>query len=160
MNPCGTCEACCTWLTIDDPIITKAAGMRCGNLGSCGGCRIYEARPRACREFRCVWLEGVLTGSAPPPELRPDRCGVMLDAVGPRTLVARTTDERPEAWRAPAVLVGLEKAARAGATVIIGPTGATRRLVMTADPVTGRVSVRRERFGPADEKGVRRMVKR
>jgi hypothetical protein len=39
------------------------------------GCGIYAERPYSCRSWRCMWLQ-----SEPwPEELRPDRCGVVVD---------------------------------------------------------------------------------
>ena len=157
MNHCGECGVCCTWLTIDDPVLPKPAGVRCFNLAAGGGCAIYEGRPRACVEFKCVWLHAVEDGKGPPAEMRPDRAGVMLDAVGPRTLIARCAPGRPEAWKAAGVRAYLERAVRAGAAVIISvEAGSRRKLVMTAEPKTGVIRVRSERFTAPDAAGVQR----
>jgi len=77
MNLCGDCCACCVLLPIG--VLGKEAGRPCRKLGpdptwanKCC-CTIYPARPEPCRSFRCGWLaEGW------DPDLRPDRCGVML----------------------------------------------------------------------------------
>jgi hypothetical protein len=158
MNHCGTCEACCTWLTIEDPVLPKAAGVRCNNLGACGGCVIYADRPKACSDFRCIWLTAVYDGNAPPPEMRPDRSGVMFDAVGPRTLAARCDRARPHAWREEPAWSFVQRAARSGLTVIAGVTGSRRKFVVTADPF-GRIAVRRDKFTEVDANGIQRMVK-
>lgn len=157
-NPCGTCEACCTWLSIEDALLPKPAGVKCPNLGTCGGCRVYDRRPRDCREFNCVWLVAIKRGAAPPLSQRPDRCGVMLDAVGRGVLAARCAPGRPTAWRERETWENLERAARAGATVIIDAVrGSRRKLVMTADLRTGRVKVKQERFTAPDANGEQRM---
>jgi len=41
------------------------------------GCGVYAERPADCKDYRCLWLQGQL-----PEELRPDRCGILVDAEG------------------------------------------------------------------------------
>jgi len=43
---------------------------------SARGCSIYERRPRICRAYQCLWLQGGLD-----LEDRPDRLGAVLDLV-------------------------------------------------------------------------------
>ncbi len=52
---CGTCDACCVSLTIDDPELQKPQGYRCRNLVRNVGCGIYETRPETCRAYYCGW---------------------------------------------------------------------------------------------------------
>jgi hypothetical protein len=52
---CGTCDACCVSLTIDDPDLQKPQGYRCRNLVRNVGCGVYETRPQTCRTFYCGW---------------------------------------------------------------------------------------------------------
>ena len=54
---CGSCNACCISLTIDDPALQKAQGYRCRNAQKDGGCAIYESRPQTCRTFFCGWRQ-------------------------------------------------------------------------------------------------------
>lgn len=71
---CGECAICCTDLLIDDDELKKPAGVRCSNCLASGGCAIYQARPKTCRSFYCLWRR--------IPDLddqwRPDRCGIMI----------------------------------------------------------------------------------
>ena len=71
---CGTCNACCVALTINEPALQKAQGYRCRNLRPDKGCGIYDARPDTCREFNCGWrqLRWVKEG------MRPDVSGVLV----------------------------------------------------------------------------------
>jgi hypothetical protein len=75
MRACGDCTICCIVPGIDTPQIQKLTGARCRNCGD-GGCAIYEARPRACRDFTCAWLDGALGD-----DWRPDVSGVLSQGV-------------------------------------------------------------------------------
>lgn len=68
---CGECTLCCKLLAI--PEIQKAAGKWCAvcNIGK--ACTVYENRPRACRDFECLWLQGVGTD-----DMRPDKSKVVM----------------------------------------------------------------------------------
>jgi hypothetical protein len=72
---CGDCTVCCIVPTIDDPDIQKKPGMHCRHCET--GCKIYESRPKSCRDFYCAWRMIPALG----PDWRPDRSGVfgMLD---------------------------------------------------------------------------------
>jgi hypothetical protein len=64
------------------------------------GCTIYEQRPKACRDFQCMWLQ---TQQLPPARRlplseRPDRTGIVMEVNQKGTVVA--TCSRPDAWRA------------------------------------------------------------
>ncbi len=72
---CGECTLCCTVLRVD--ALRKLGGVACAQLVSeTGGCGIYDDRPRICRSYRCLWLQGGLE-----EEDRPDRLGAVLDLV-------------------------------------------------------------------------------
>jgi hypothetical protein len=69
----GGCASCCIVLQINSPDLTKPADTLCPHhIGS--GCGIYESRPDACRNWRCLWRH-----VATIPDLgRPDKTGVMF----------------------------------------------------------------------------------
>ncbi len=72
---CGDCTLCCTLLRVDE--LKKRGGTPCPQLrGPTGGCGIYETRPRICRAYRCLWLQGKLEEGD-----RPDLLGAILDHV-------------------------------------------------------------------------------
>ena len=71
---CGSCNACCVALTIDDPELQKPQGYRCKNAKPDNGCAIYPTRPDTCRTFNCGWR--LLKWVREP--LRPDRSGVLI----------------------------------------------------------------------------------
>jgi len=55
----------------------KPAGQWCDHCAIGAGCRIYENRPQTCRGWSCQWL--ARPDRYPEEELRPDRCGFLLD---------------------------------------------------------------------------------
>ena len=67
---CGKCQVCCVAFRIDE--LKKPSFTRCRNQGN-EGCTIYKSRPTPCREFKCMWLQGV--GAK---DDRPDKTGSML----------------------------------------------------------------------------------
>lgn len=118
---CGTCNACCVALNIDE--LEKAAHVPCSHLAS-KGCGIYEDRPSVCRGFQCLWLSGNL-----PAECRPDRFGVV--AFGRKVdgeLVANVVECAPGALNRPEVLSVIQQYAAKAPTVIV-PKGKHASLV-------------------------------
>ena len=72
---CDACTVCCIVPGIDTPQIQKATGSPCRHCIT-AGCAIYGARPRACREFTCAWLDGAMAD-----DWRPDQSGVLAQGV-------------------------------------------------------------------------------
>jgi hypothetical protein len=74
---CGTCTRCCELVPVKE--LHKAAFTPCQHdLGAFGirpGCSIYPNRPPGCRTWRCLWLKDDTWSD----ELRPDRCGIVVD---------------------------------------------------------------------------------
>jgi len=75
---CGSCRLCCKLLNVeqkgtlpgyeDEPPIRKPGWVWCRE--ACDkGCRIYDARPKACREYSCLWLEGFWPDDFSPAEI-------------------------------------------------------------------------------------------
>lgn len=94
---CGDCIACCTYLKSkavpmdglahcahsklvhppnEDELIFK--GSEDCSVEGCGNCAIYEDRPKACVEYKCLWLMGY-----GEEEDRPDLSGVLVDTILP-----------------------------------------------------------------------------
>ncbi|WP_145079039.1 hypothetical protein [Poriferisphaera corsica] len=71
---CGTCNACCTALSISS--IGKEAGVHCHNLCT-AGCVVYDERPEPCKGFTCLWLADN-NNLFDQFDHRPDRLGVMF----------------------------------------------------------------------------------
>jgi hypothetical protein len=81
---CGACTACCVEITIDDPMLAKAARTPCPNC-TAAGCAIYTARPDDCRTWFCAWRRIADL----PEHLSPDRSGLLA------TLVEKPEAENP-----------------------------------------------------------------
>jgi hypothetical protein len=84
-NPCGECRACCITLYINSPEFQppKPSHSPCKWCDHTVGCLIHFNRPAVCRKFECLWLKSQKTNRIMGPELRPDRCGVMLTGPEP-----------------------------------------------------------------------------
>ena len=76
---CGSCTACCTAMGV--PELKKPAGAKCHHLLSivdgAAGCSIYDRRPKSCRDFECVWLQGSMSD-----EHQPNKTGVVFTTPG------------------------------------------------------------------------------
>ena len=68
---CGSCTACCKVLGVEE--LGKLEGQQCPHVCA-GGCSIYKKRPESCREFECLWLQGLFEERD-----RPDRLRVVFD---------------------------------------------------------------------------------
>lgn len=71
---CGKCTACCRFLPIAEPTLTKPMGVLCQHCRPNQGCTVYALRPAACRGWNCGWRKLPNLG----PGWRPDKSGVML----------------------------------------------------------------------------------
>jgi hypothetical protein len=76
---CGGCTACCQVVPVRE--LNLKAHQGCPHvrdmLNAAGpGCSIYSKRPRSCQAWNCGWLENDWEA-----DLRPDRCGVVVDTI-------------------------------------------------------------------------------
>src|SRR3954462_6208588 len=75
---CGGCTGCCHVVAVKEiglPPFTGCPHLRTVLDAKGPGCGIYAERPYSCRSWRCLWLQSEQW----PDELRPDRCGVVVD---------------------------------------------------------------------------------
>lgn len=87
MKSCGSCTLCCTIMGVQmDPHPEPMKPIYTPCRHECKrGCGIYEIRPDACRTWECFWLatqgfaEMFGVEIALPKDMRPDRCGVVLE---------------------------------------------------------------------------------
>ena len=68
---CEGCTMCCKLLAV--PELQKPMGLGCPHVINGQGCGIYEARPRSCRVFDCLWLTTDL-----PDYWKPDRSKMVV----------------------------------------------------------------------------------
>ena len=93
----------------------------CNHCAKGSGCTIYDQRPQSCRDFECVWLQ---TQSKPghkmAPELRPDRCHVVLATTDDgKTIIAHADSAYADAGYAGKMGALLRHLIAQGAGVII-----------------------------------------
>lgn len=78
-NTCGDCDICCKVFYI--PELDSPKGEYCIHCDK--GCTIHATRDQVCRDFECGYLANEWR-----PELRPDRCGVIVRQLRKDTLQA------------------------------------------------------------------------
>jgi hypothetical protein len=103
---CGSCTECCRMMAV--PELYKPAWTLCSNCAAGVGCKVYQDRPQSCRDFNCGWLMAPYMG----PDLKPERSHVVFFQPDRHTIVANCDPDRPDAWRAPAVMDVLYQLAR------------------------------------------------
>jgi hypothetical protein len=103
---CGSCTECCRMMAV--PELYKPAWTLCSNCAVGAGCKVYPDRPQSCRDFNCGWLMAPYMG----PDLKPSQCHVVFFQPDRNTMVANCDPDRPDAWRAPAVIDVLHQLAR------------------------------------------------
>lgn len=89
---CGPCSLCCSVLRVDE--LKKLGGVRCPHQLDAGGCGIHPSRPKICRAYRCLWLQGGLQDGD-----RPDKLGAIVNILSqvaqPRLSIQEAA---PGAW--------------------------------------------------------------
>jgi hypothetical protein len=85
VNACDGCNVCCTVLGV--PELDKSAGTRCMHETP-AGCGRYDTRPGSCREYNCLFLNGLIP-------VRPDKLGLIFDSTGEGGELERVTGIRP-----------------------------------------------------------------
>lgn len=129
---CDGCTLCCKLKAVNE--LGKLAGTWCAHCTPGKGCGIQDhpTRPQACADWECVWLQTQRRRNgeaALPPELRPDRCHVVMDVTTDgRSLVLHVDPSRRDAWRRGPVQRVVDGALRRGARVFVA-CGDTRTMV-------------------------------
>ena len=154
---CDGCSLCCRLLSVVE--IDKPAGAWCRAVEwtrAGGRCKVHPERPDACRTFECIWLQsqvrtptnGFPPGQVLPPQMRPDRCGVVFaqeaylnGPVDPdnRKMVLFVDPNHPFAWREPGPMAQINGFLARGGTVEVN-VGSDQ---VTLRRGTGRVVVER-----------------
>ena len=83
-NLCGECNVCCLVCRIDKSEFRwrdtdKKAGEMCDKLVN-GRCVKYKVRPKACKNFECLWLQISKSSKSELASVswRPDNLGIMV----------------------------------------------------------------------------------
>ena len=128
---CGSCTACCRVYAI--PTLDKPAGPWCQHCDVGKGCKIYEARPVLCSDFKCLWLQSRDRDPVEhlPDELRPDRCKVVFSpTTNERIMSAITMPGAPLAWRSGAARKLIDKMIKGGFSVVVGLPASTSKTMV------------------------------
>lgn len=86
---CGSgksAESCCHAYHAGATAPTAEALMRsryvaCVHCVEGSGCTIYAERPESCRVYECLWLRSQKFEKPLGPQLRPDRCHVVIGTI-------------------------------------------------------------------------------
>jgi len=152
MNHCGSCTACCRVFDIAE--LQKPAGKWCDHCAIGSGCTIYEARPKACVEFECLFLLSQKRDDARehlPLSLRPDKCKVVFaPSTNENVVAALTMPGAPLAWERKDVRALIDTLVNGPGNfaVVAGAPGALRRTLIDRD------GQREVRMTPPDENGM------
>lgn len=85
---CGECTLCCKLLEIrstESPIETYCKYCEPGVE-----CKIYNAKPKECDQYKCMWLQMEHAGI----KMRPDKCHVIFNKSGDDVICARIEKNR------------------------------------------------------------------
>lgn len=78
MRECGECTKCCEGslhLVVDKYTVNRSSPCHfLSKVNKCGGCTIYEKRPKVCSDFKCAWLENPEI----PEWMKPSQSDVIL----------------------------------------------------------------------------------
>jgi hypothetical protein len=104
MTGCDGCTMCCKIMGVTE--LEKPRDTNCKFCAKGRGCTIYSNRPESCKNFECLWLQSQ-SPDVPytfGPELRPDRCRVvMYPTTSGKGVIANVDPMRPNAWQHPNV---------------------------------------------------------
>ena len=129
---CGSCTACCRAYAI--PELEKPAGKWCEHCAIGKGCKIYEARPKMCLEYECLWLHS--QGREDPreqmvPEMRPDKCKVIFSmTTDQHIIVAFTATGYPDAWKKEPARALINKLLLSNYRVVVGNPTSKQKLML------------------------------
>lgn len=131
-NACGSCTACCR--IFDIPELSKPAGKWCQHCEIGRGCQVYDSRPVVCQEFKCLWLlsqDREDRRERLGPELRPDKCKVVLSPSTNENIIAATTmPGSPLAWKEREVFKIIKIIASGPMAVVCGAPLSTERTLI------------------------------
>jgi hypothetical protein len=97
---CEDCDLCCSAMPIAefDKPPGPACDKLCGDAGS--NCSIYQARPKLCREFHCMWR---MSDYWLPDWAKPSECGFVMSfnslSEWPAVVTVHPAADRPDSWK-------------------------------------------------------------
>lgn len=118
---CGTCSLCCKVFEINWLERPKPAGRWCHHCKPGVGCAIWQAVPKGCAEYYCIWRLDPALG----PEWRPDVARFLLTHAHQEAPLALLVDPgAPDAHRREPYRTKLAETARGilvgrGSTIVV-----------------------------------------
>ena len=150
---CGTCTCCCRVFTV--PEVKPNPHDWCQHCEIGKGCRIYQVRPLACVDFKCMWLESQSQERPFPLELRPDKNKVVMSpTTNPNIIAGITMPGYPGAWRKQMTRRLVDILVRKGFHFVVGPPGAMKRTMVTRHEETGEIIEKEVEMTPPDKDGM------
>jgi len=123
-HDCGSCTLCCHLTEV--PEIAKPVYHWCEFCKPGSGCTVYDMRPQSCRSFQCHWLKSDMDD-----ELRPDKCGVLIEDLSQHSLFLALVEQgRPDAWKEPALRQVFSSLSEQGFAVVVSVEGGQRQFVL------------------------------
>lgn len=149
---------CCRLLGIKaPPQLVKPKGEWCGHCHVGKGCMIYEARPKPCRDFECMWLQSQIRGpqEAWPEHLRPDKSKMVLSVSlnDDKIVVAHMDPKSPVDWRKGGMTRIFGAIIQSGMRVLLGD-GKGRHWLIEEQGLSGVIGSREVVMSEEDENGV------
>ena len=118
MLSCDGCTACCKIMQVRE--LEKAGNVWCEHCNIGAGCRIYDDRPKSCRDFECVWLQTQKGIKPLALELRPDHSKVVISTTNDgKDIVLNVGTDRPDAWNHGAAAKLVSSMLQDGITVLV-----------------------------------------
>jgi len=156
---CGSCTLCCKLVGVRGEVrgvpIKKPRNGWCEHCAVGQGCTVYDDRPKACDEFLCMWRACQGTTSPMQPELRPDRCGVVLAATGdPRVFAAHMDPHKSDAWKRGATWRYLQMIIHLGNSIVLDYGDLAQVKVVLCQDARGKIAAKKQKFSLPDDYGV------
>lgn len=96
------------------------------------GCKIYDRRPQACKNFNCSWL----LDETIPENLRPDKCNVIFEKITDNIELALVSFKELDAWKRIEVVEHMRELKKKGISTIISSYTKEPKRFMLADGKT------------------------
>lgn len=112
MRQCGDCTLCCKLVGVEE--LNKPQNVWCQYCNN-GTCNIYQLRPKSCRDFDCLWLQGLI-----PEDFKPNKIHLVFAmTTDGKRLVLHKDPTWPDTYKEGPVGEYIEGVAQAGVDVIV-----------------------------------------
>lgn len=105
--------------------VEKSAHQICKYCNTGVGCNIWTDRPIVCKHYFCLWV----VEAKFPEELRPDKCGLLIEPGGDHVISINVDLDKPNSWREGIGEAFIEKCLNDGYAVIV-QIGTTKHFII------------------------------